>query len=296
MLELVFALLIKWLVSAKALRPLFEARLRGWEKRKLLGTLDRLRRRSFVARAEAALRSTERIFEAVAGSRFLSLRYFLRLAALGAMCGFTLAMSGVVFLADGDRGHIMEFLGSTQWWQMVICPAVLAGAIMCPVDFSVAHGLVRWGAKHAKARGVTILLLGLPVAYLFWGIGAGLAACLGPFILGRFFMPGFLINRIWVAWTTLGANAASLAYHSSTFTFGLLSAAVGLSTLIVVVVFLTAEIFARFPRQLQALVAWPCFQVLRCIQWFDRRNVNWPIGKILLILLAILLLLMMANK
>lgn len=271
-----FFLAAKLIFFLRALAPFLQRSDRQTQKAKLLSALSSLKQMNFGELATNAICLADRTFITVGGSKIFSATYVIRFAGIGLGLGLLFSAFALAFIAN-DFAQVIRIVQKQYWWQFIFLPSVLTATFLAPIDMACAHLLVCWGARGKATHAYIALITALPLAYVLWAVGAGLAAIFGIFISSNLFIPSFVWNRIVVAFFNPIESSGSMQLGTHWFSYGLLAASSALSSFLVSVIFLIAALLKSFPVPLQRAVAAPAFWALGTLNWLERKQLNFPI-------------------
>lgn len=271
---------VKLILYLKPLRIFLERAVRARTKVNILAALDKIRPMSFSSLANNVTLMADGIFSMIGGEQILRRRYLLRTGVIGAGVGLFFSVFALSFVSS-DLYQLFRLFGKRWCWQFVIGPSVVVGMLLCPVDVSIAHWLSRRATGRGGWQNFGVFLMGVPMAYGLWGVGAGGAMNISLWMSSGMFMPSLIWNRIWVSWMDPITSSATVSVGKLWFSYGLLSASSALATLFASLLFVGCSALKLFPVWLRNRLVSPFFGVLELLAWMEKRGVNYPVGVVI---------------
>jgi len=284
-----FIFAAKYALYFSAFAHLLEKDARSTLKTKLLNKLIVIRRQSFERLAVDSVRLAHRVLKFIGGTEPFSASYFFRLFCIGGVLGLLFAC-GTLFFVSVDAAQVFRIVQKKYWQELVLMPSVMVGATLLPLDFAIAHLILLWASQGGTKRAGTAILLGGPVAYLTWTIGAAIASSFGLLIMSGYASPSFFLNRVVVAISNPLTSSAQMQVGSRWFSYSLLSAASGLTSTFVTGVFLAFGLLRAIPMKGQRIIVAPIFAALDIIRLLDQKKIYLPVKTLAWSVTGILLL------
>ena len=270
-----FIVAAKLALFSRAFAHLLEKDARSTLKARLLAQLTKLGSLSYERLAVDSVSLVYGMLNFIGGKTPFSPSYFFRLFCIGGVLGLLFSFVTLGFVST-DFGQFFRVLQKAYWQNLVVMPSVLTGAIFLPLDFAIAHLIVQWASRGSALRAGIAVLLGGPVAYLTWTIGAATALNVGQLIMSGYASPAFFFDRVFATISNPLTGSAQMQLGTRWFSYSLLSAASGLTSAIVTGVFLIFSLVRAIPPKGQRILAAPIFAVLAVIRVLDARKIDLP--------------------